>query len=149
LYQLLLWGCAVLLVVLLVHIGYTIWRIHRGTVRRPEDGTASGARPVPGIAPGVRAAALAREGRYAEALAYRFGALLIDLEAARAVTLRRSKTPAEYADEAHLEAEGRDALRALVARLYAHLFGALPCDAGAYLRFDDETSLVLAHVTSR
>lgn len=146
LYQVLLWGSVLLLVALLAHIGYTVWLIHRRTVQPAGAGLGTGLLPVSGPAPRARADALAREGRYAEALAYRFAAMLLDLESAQAVTLKSSKTPAEYVGEARLDPLGRDTFSTLVARLYAHLFGALPCDAGAYRSFGEDAALVIQHV---
>jgi hypothetical protein len=146
LYQVLLWASVLVLIALLAHIGYTVWLIHRRTVQPAGQGVASGFLPVTGPAPGARADALAREGRYTEALAYRFAAMLLDLESVRAVTLRSSKTPAEYVGEAQLDPLGRDTFSTLVARLYAHLFGAVPCDAGAYRTFGDDAALVIRHV---
>lgn len=146
LYQVLLWGSVLLLVALLAHIGYTVWLIHRRTVQPAGQVPASGLLPVAGRNPRARAEALAREGRYAEALAYRFAAMLLELESARALTLKSSKTPAEYVDEARLDPRGRDTFSTLVARLYAHVFGAVPCGAGDYQVFGDDAALVMRHV---
>ena len=147
LFQVLLWGATVLLLVILVHFGYVAWRIYRSTVRP--------AGPAP-VAPGLRledagahlrrAEELARAGRYAEALAHRFTAVILELEGARALHFHPSKTPAEYAGEAALDAAGRATLTALVARLYRHVFGAVPCDAQGYRDFGADAQLVLQHV---
>jgi len=147
LFQLLLWLAIVLLLVILVHFGYLAWRIYRSTVR--PDG------PVP-VAPGLRledagahlrrAEELARAGRYAEALAHRFTAVILQLDGARALHFHPSKTPAEYAGEAALDAAGRATLTGLVARLYRHVFGAAPCDAVCYRDFGADAQLVLQHV---
>ena len=150
LFQLLLWSATVLLVAILVHFGYVAWRIYRSTVQR--------AGPAP-VAPGLRledahahlrrAEELARLGRYAEALAHRFTAVILELESARALHFHPSKTPAEYAGEAALDAAGRATLTGLVARLYRHLFGAVPCDAQGYRDFGADAQLVLQHVLPR
>jgi len=147
LFQLLLWLAIVLLLVILVHFGYLAWRIYRSTVR--PDG------PVP-VAPGLRledagahlrrAEELARAGRYAEALAHRFTAVILQLDGARALHFHPSKTPAEYVGEAALDAAGRATLTGLVARLYRHVFGAAPCDAVCYRDFGADAQLVLQHV---
>ena len=147
LFQVLLWGATVLLLVVLVHFGYVAWRIYRSTVRP--------AGPAP-VAPGLRledarahlqrAEELARAGCYAEALAHRFTAVILELERARALRFHPSKTPAEYAGEAALDAAGRATLTALVVRLYRHVFGAVPCDAQGYNDFGANAQLVLQHV---
>jgi hypothetical protein len=126
----------VLLIVLLVHIGYVLWRIVQPAVR-------SG-RAAPVITGGVvmdaaghlrRAEELAAAGRYAEALGHRFLAVVLELDHRKALRFHASKTPAEYVGEARLSAEGRASLAALVAQLYRHLFGAVPCAADDYRAF--------------
>jgi hypothetical protein len=147
--QLLFWGALVLLIAILVHLGFTVWRIYRSTVDR-----AQGA--APGIAPPLRdaqahldrAEALARAGRYTEALAHRFMALLCELDRADAVRFHPSKTPAEYAREARLGVAGRVTLESLVARLYHHVFGGEPCDERRYRDFAAAAGAVLQHVAS-
>ncbi len=145
-FKLLLWGAVLLLVALLVHLGWLGWRIYRSTVERPHVS-----------APGTRmlidarghldhAEALARAGRYTEALAHRFLALLLELDRAEAVTFHPSKTPAEYVHEARLGTAGRDSLAGLVAQLYHHVFGAEPCDERCYREFGTTAVTVLQHV---
>ncbi|HYS19544.1 MAG TPA: hypothetical protein VEO73_00510 [Gemmatimonadales bacterium] len=146
-FQLLLWVAIVVLLSILVHFGYLAWRIYRSTVQP--------GRPAP-VAPGLqledagahlrRAEELARSGRFAEALAHRFTAVILQLDRARALQFHPSKTPAEYAGEAALDAAGRATLTGLVARLYRHVFGAAPCDATGYSDFGDDAQLVLQHV---
>ena len=139
----------VLLVGLLAHISYVVWRIVRPTAR-----TAGTAAPSPGLrladarAHLNRAEELAREGRFTEALAHRFVAVLLELERARALTFHPSKTPAEYVGEARLDAAGRESLAGLVARLYRHVFGAVPCDEGRYREFGAAAQLVVRHVVA-
>jgi hypothetical protein len=134
--QLLLWSAIAVLAVILVHWGYVAFRIYRSTV---QAGSATAAGPLPAIVDArthlVQAEALAREGRYAEALAHRFMHLVLELERRDAVKVHPSKTPAEYAREARLGADGRATLAGLVARLYHHVFGAEPCDERAYGEF--------------
>lgn len=125
------------LVVLLVHIGYVIWRIVQPAAR-----TGQAVSPIPGR-PIMDAAAhrelaegLARAGRYAEALAHRFLAVVLDLDRRKALRFHLSKTPAEYVSEARLSEAGRATLAGLVAQLYRHLFGAVPCGVDEYQTFD-------------
>ena len=137
----------VLLVGVLVHIGYVVWRITRPTARAPADRAGAAALRLGDARAHLdRAEALAREGRYAEALAHRFVAVVLELERARALTFHPSKTPAEYVGEAQLDAAGRKSLAELVARLYRHLFGAVPCDERLYHEFGATAQLVVQHV---
>lgn len=134
-YNILLTLLVVALVVLLVHIGYVMWRIVQPVAR-------TGTRPSSNV--GVvrnarahlqRAEELAALGRYVEALAHRFVAAVLELEERKALRFHVSKTPAEYVAEARLDATGRAALAALVAELYRHLFGAVPCGEAEYHSF--------------
>lgn len=126
----------IVLIVLLVHMGYVLWRILQPTAR-------AGARTAPG-APALvldarshlaRAEELARAGRYAEALGHRFLAVVLELERVNAVRFHVSKTPAEYVGEVRLDDAGRSTFAALVASLYRHIFGAVPCDETEYREF--------------
>ena len=141
---------ALVLVGLLAHMGYVVWRITRPTARTPAGGAGAGGIGGPLLADAraqrVRAEELARAGRYAEALAHRFVALVLDLERRRALAFHPSKTPAEYVGEARLDAAGRASLAELVARLYRHLFGGVPCDAGGYREFGAAADEVGRHV---
>jgi len=135
-FTLLITALVIVLIVLLVHMGYVLWRILQPTTRGP-------AGAAPGVAAVVldarshlaRAEELARLGRYAEALGHRFLALVLELERANAVRFHISKTPAEYVGEVRLDDAGRSTFAALVASLYRHLFGAVPCDEAEYREF--------------
>jgi hypothetical protein len=141
------WAAVVALVGILVHFGYVAWRIYRATVRPQSESTApTGMRLEDARAYRERADALAQAARYTEALAYRFIALLLELERARAVQFDPSKTPAEYIGEARLDAEARASFVGLVERLYRHVFGAEPCDARAYEEFGAAAQWVTQHV---
>jgi hypothetical protein len=145
--KLLFWGALLLLVALLAHIGLTVWRIYRATV------TPSGL-PLPGPAAVLldarghlaRAEVLARDGRYTEALAHRFLALVLELDRRQALSFHPSKTPAEYAREARLADAGRASFGDLVGRLYRHVFGAEPVDAAQYHDFGVAAGALLQHV---
>ena len=132
-------GLAVLaLLLLLVHIGYVIMRIVRPAAR---TGPGSGASAVTGglimdaAAHLARADQLARAGRYPEALAHRFMAVLLELDRRKALRFHASKTPAEYIGEVRLDEGGRASFTTLVTALYRHLFGAVPCDETEYAAF--------------
>lgn len=146
LYRLLFWLLVVVLVVLVVHIGYTLWVIYQRTTHPKADPRAAAAPARTAVSPARRAEALAREGRFTEALAWRFVALVRELDARKAVQAKDSKTPAEYVSEARLDDEGRATLAGLVGRLYRHLFGAEPCDAAGYAEFNAAAQAVVSHV---
>lgn len=145
-FRLLLVGLIAALVAVLAHMAYVVWRITRPTARTPAAAAAAARSPDHAGAHRARAEQLARSGRYAEALAHRFVAILLDLDQRRALDFRPSKTPAEYVGEARLDASGRASLANLVAQLYGHLFGGLPCDERAYREFAAQAELVFEHV---
>jgi hypothetical protein len=92
---------------------------------------------------------LLEAGKFAEALGHRFLALVLELERRSAVTVRPSKTPAEYARELRLDDEARVAFAALVATLYAALFGGGHVDAAAFEAFDRGASGLVRHASIR
>jgi hypothetical protein len=147
-FTLLLAALIVVLVVLLVHVGYVLWRILRP---RAGPGGAGGSGSGGGVVLDARshlarAEELARAGRYAEALGHQFLAVVLELERADAVRFHASKTPAEYVGEVRLDAAGRTTFAALVASLYRHLFGAVPCDAVEYQEFGATAQQLTRHV---
>jgi uncharacterized protein DUF4129 len=145
--QVVFWVCLALLIALLVHLGFTVWRIYRVTVQRPAPVLPGAlAAPLDARAHLARADALARAGRFTEALAHRFAALLLELDRADALKFHPSKTPAEYVREARLSSEARGALSVLVARLYQHVFGMAPCDEQCYRDFGMMAGSVGRHV---
>jgi hypothetical protein len=125
-----------LLLVIAAHIGYVVLRIVRPTPRTAAGPVARPGAPSSAAAHLARAAALARDGRFAEALGHRFLALVLELDRRKLLRFHASKTPAEYVGEARLTDTGRASLAGLVAQLYRHLFGALPCDEREYEAFD-------------
>lgn len=146
-FRLLLVGLIVVLALLVAHVAYVVWRITRPTAHTPRGrAPREGPRLADGPAHRARAEQLARLGRYAEALAHLFVALLLDLERAKAVRFHPSKTPAEYLGEARLGPSGRASLADVVGRLYRHVFGAVPCDEAAYREFAAATDGVFRHV---
>jgi len=145
-YAVLLVLAVVMLVAILVHFGYVVVRIVRPTLSTGSTPPAPG-RPVDDVRTHLgRAADLAVAGRYPEALAYRFLALVLLLDARRAVRFDASKTPAEYVGEARVDPEGQADLSALVSRLYRHLFAAVPCDARGYEEFGMLAERIGEHV---
>jgi hypothetical protein len=127
----------VALVLLLVHIGYVIWRIVRPGMRTApgEGGAAASGAIMDAAAHLATADRLARAGQYAEAIGHRFLAVVLELDRRKALRFHVSKTPAEYVWEARLTEEGRASLAGLVGQLYRHLFAAVPCAAAEYETF--------------
>lgn len=138
------------LAALLAHIAYVVWRITRPTAR-----TAAVAGGVTGPAVDdarahlVRAEELAQLGRYTEALAHRFVAVVLELDRRGALAFHPSKTPAEYAREVRLDPPGRASVSDLVVHLYRHVFGGLPSDQRVYREFSRAAERVLEHVATR
>lgn len=131
---------------LAVHIGYVVWRIVRPTARTERGARAAGGAVVNAATHLARAAELARAGRYAEALGHRFLAVVLELDRLEVLRFHVSKTPAEYVGEARLDDTGRTSFAALVAQLYRHLFGAVPCDETEYRAFGEAAQVVGRHV---
>ena len=127
---------SIVLVALVVHIGYVVWRIVRPGARTGMGTAASRPGNIVNAAWHLaRAEELARAGHYAEALAHRFLAAVLELDRIGALRFHASKTPAEYVGEARLDETGRASLAQMVAQLYRHLFGAVPCDEREYQSF--------------
>ncbi|HEV8266277.1 MAG TPA: DUF4129 domain-containing protein [Gemmatimonadales bacterium] len=146
-FKVLLWGLVLLLVALLAHVAYVVWRIVRPSVRTAAARGAGGAAVVLDARSHLaRAEELARAGRYAEALGHRFLAVVLELEEANALRFHASKTPAEYVGEVRLDDSGRATFATLVARLYRHLFAALPCDEAEYREFGATAEQLRRHV---
>lgn len=147
--QIVFWTALIALVAIFVHFAVIATRIYKATVRQPDRPAVAGLGAGPLLdAAGhlARAAALATEGRYTEALAHRFIALLLELDRRRAVKFHVSKTPAEYLGDARLDTVGRATLTGLVMALYRHVFAAVPCDAAQYDAFGNEAEGLLQHV---
>lgn len=145
-YNALIVALTLVLVVLLAHIAYVIWRVTRQSARpwRPDAGGGGiihdAARHL------ARAEELARAGRYVEALGHRFLAVVLELDRAHALKFHAAKTPAEYVWEVRLDDTGRASFRALVAELYRHLFGAAPCAEAQYRAFGEAAQHLTKHV---
>lgn len=116
----------VVLLLILAHAGYVVWR----TAREARDSAG----PAPRAARETRDAEwysraadrAADAGRLREALQLAFVALALTLQRQGALDYHLSKTPAECAREARLAEADRERLRALVRRLYGHVFGGRP-----------------------
>jgi Domain of unknown function (DUF4129) len=138
-YYIVLSVLTVVLVFMLVHMTLVVVRSLRPVARVGAPAAVSG--PVRDAAWHLaEALRLGAAGRFAEALAHRFLAAVLELDERRVVQFHPSKTPAEYAREARLDDPGRAELAGLVASLYAHVFGGAPCDAAEWQRFDAQAA---------
>lgn len=135
----------VLLLGILVHFGYLVWRSLKPRALSEPEVTQTGGRRRDAAWHLEEARRLAREGHYAEALAHRFTALLLELDAGKALVFHPSKTPAEYVGEAQLDDAGRSTLTGLVGTLYRHLFGGAPCTLDEVQTFDRRASELATH----
>ncbi len=125
-----------LLLAILAHMTVVLWR-----ALRPRRRLAHADLVVPSVPRDAswyrtQARLSLEEGRFAEALAYRFRALLLSLERGKVVRFHPAKTPAEYLVESELSDDGGGMLRELVRRLYGHVFGGVPCREPDVLEFD-------------
>jgi hypothetical protein len=116
-----------LLVLILVHLAYLAWRALHPEPVRAAGATAAATEARDAHWHLVRSRYLAEVGRYREAMAHRFVALLLQLDDRSVLTFRLSKTPAEYLREARLAESDRDTFSRLISDLYRHLFGGVPC----------------------
>lgn len=132
------------LLAILIHFGYLVWRALKPRTLSGEGRSAPGAVRRNAAWHVGEAARLAALGQYTEALAHRFTALVLELDARRALRFHPSKTPAEYTVEARLEEADRGALSDLVATLYGHLFGGVPCGALELDSFDRRAAVLAA-----
>ena len=147
-YYALLVGLLVVLLAILGHFAYLIWRALRPLERAPAS-SAAPAREVRDAAWHRRESdRLARAGRYADALAHRFLSVVHELDARKLLAFHPSKTPAEYAREARLDDARRHAMSDLVGALYRHVFGGAPCGEGDLERFSARAAEVTGHLAT-
>ena len=145
-YNALVVALTLVLVVLLAHIAYVVWRVTRQSARTARPDAGGGGIIHDAARHLARAEELARAGRYVEALGHRFLAVVLELDRAHALKFHASKTPAEYLWEARLDDTGRVSFRVLVAELYRHLFGAVPCADAEYRAFGEAAQQLTKHV---
>lgn len=148
-FYVLLFVLVAVLAAIMVHAGYIVWL----SVRARQRGAAEG----PVLTRRARDAAwhlaefrrLAAAGRCTEALAHRFMALALGLQAQAALKFDGSRTPAEQARVVPLDAEGRAMIERLVDDLYRRLFGGTPCTATDLGAFDGLAAQLEAHGAAR
>ncbi|HXF96868.1 MAG TPA: DUF4129 domain-containing protein [Gemmatimonadales bacterium] len=148
LYFVLLAAMAAMLLAILAHFAYLLWRAW-GYREAAAPGRPALGRPRDAAWYAARARELAAQGRYADALGHRFLALVLELEEGKLLTFHPSKTPAEYAREARLDPEARTVLAELVRALYGYLFGGAPAGGEAWLDFDRRAGELGSRVAAR
>ena len=144
-YWLLLAALTAISVALLVHIGYMLRLAIASRGAEPRRAAGRAAPPQDTRWHLATARRLGAEGRFAEAIAHRYLALVLELAQRRTVTFHPSRTPMEIASDARLDAAALAELRALTAKLYAHLFGGEACDAAAWQAFERGASDLASH----
>lgn len=134
------WTLLVILLVilgaLLTHFALLLYRAFQGPGR--QDG-APNAPPV--ISRDARwhlqhSRELRDAGRYAEAIAHRFMALLLDLDRVHVIRFHPAKTPAEYVSEVSGPETDRARFGTMVDELYRCRFGGSTCTAETWSAFD-------------
>ena len=141
-FRILLGALLVVLLAILAHGAWVVWRTIRGAA------APGGGRPGRGAPAEVRDAAWYRreadrraaQGRVAEALQLAFVALALGLDADGLLSYHPSKTPAECAREARLAGEDRTRLETLVRSLYRCAFGGVSCGVDDYHRWIGQTA---------
>lgn len=147
-YWLLVAGLAGLLLLILAHLSTTVVRVLRYK-ERPEAESALRVTAQRDVRWHLdRVAQLKLEGRYGEALAHRFVAVLLELERRKALEFHPSKTPAEYRSEVQLDPAGQSVFADLVTKLYRHLFGGAPCGPEDLEVFERAARAIGGHVAA-
>jgi hypothetical protein len=138
-FRLLLAGLVIVLVASLVHAG---WMLSQAI--RVGEATRG-----PGAPVAIRrdrawyrgeANRLAALGHYPEAMQAEFLALVLALESRALLRFTPSKTPAEYAREAQLDAGACGDFRALVSALYGYAFARWPCGPEEFARWREHAA---------
>jgi len=134
-FRLLVLSLFLVLVLILAHAAWLVWRTVRATVPPP------GATPV--HPPEARDAEwyaraadrAAAQGRLTEAIQLAFVAVALGLDRQGLLQYHGSKTPAECVRDARLAPADRDRLRAMVSALYLYVFGGRPLGPDDYRRW--------------
>jgi hypothetical protein len=130
------------LLVILAHGAWVVWRTVRGASAPAEGRSRRGHLEEVRDAAWFRREAdrAAAQGRVPEALQLAFVALALGLDADGLLSYHPSKTPAECAREARLVGEDRSRLEALVRSLYGCAFGGAACGVDEYRRWIARTA---------
>jgi len=132
LYWLIIAALVVVLVLLLTHIGYTVYRgVTMGSGPRLADDRADGAPPTPASLRS-QAERLAAEGRHVDAIRTLFRALALELQRRGRSFVFTSLTNREFAAAFSDDPTVFDRLRTFVDLLDDRWYGQRPCDAKDY-----------------
>lgn len=123
------------LVAILAHFAILVWRALRPRAITVPAASASVAHARTRVWHLAEARRLVAVGRYAEAMAHQFAALVIELDGRGIVRYRPSKTPFEYGREARLDEPRSRSMADAISTLYGHLFAGAPCRADDVRRF--------------
>lgn len=141
LYQWFLLGLIAVLLVIVVHAGWTLVQTFRPAYRPSEHrALRSEGERRDAAWHRRRAERYAVAGEYAAATQAAWHALVLDLDARGLLRYRRAKTPAEYVLELGLDGEDRDRLRLLVDDLYRFVFGRERCSEAEYLAWQSRAA---------
>lgn len=136
LYWILLVFMLVVLAAILTHFGVLVHRALKGRTRSI-DITADAPLMVRDARWYLqRSHELRDTGHFADAIAHRFLALVLELDRAHVLTFHPAKTAAEYAQEVPGTEPDRAHFRGMVDELYTCLFGGTPCTADTWAAFD-------------
>ncbi len=139
LFELIIWVMVLLLLAIIGHAAWVVWRTVRGAAPLPDSGAipvAAPRREARGL--WIAAERAASLGQFREALGLAFDALVLEFDDRGLVRYHPAKTPAEYASEARLASLDAVRLRALVAALYRVDFAGEPCDSLTYIQWRDQ-----------
>jgi hypothetical protein len=133
LFTLIIWTLIAILLLILLHGGWVMYRTMRGAAAA----RAGGGEPSRVTVRDARwyqqqADRLAAAGRFAEAMQAAFTSLVFRLDARELLRYHPSKTPQEYAREARLREDEKSRLRESVRTLYACAYAGAPCTALTY-----------------
>lgn len=139
LFELLIWVLVALLVAIVAHAAWVVWRTVHGAVAAPDSELAPTAAPRRDARSlWLQAERAAAEGRFRDALGFAFDALVLEFDDRGVVRYHPAKTPAEYAREARLDPPDVVRLGRLVTALYRVDFAGDPVDAETYIGWRDE-----------
>ncbi len=133
-YSALIWTMVGVLLLIVAHAAWVAARtIHAGTARAAGDVPESRVVARDAAWYAREAERLAGETRYAEAMQADFLRLVLELDGREVTRYHPSKTPIEYAREARISDEARQAFRDLIRVLYTHAFARIPASEATWL----------------
>jgi hypothetical protein len=138
-----------LLIAILAHFAYLVWRVIGARPKSPATAVLKRKSPHGAQWYMDESRRLMSEGQFAEALASRFRALLLNLDRLQVIRFHPSKTPAEYLPEIRLDDNERSVFGGLIGELYGHLFGGVPCSQTEVRRFDEIATDLESHAPAR